>query len=104
VPVLRFRTVGQLSTFSEDLRLCTKPEICKSSGTIRRKLIRRKSFRASVLRPTLQLRGAKTIAGEFCALTTNIVQSLSIVDQYVVDRLTFRILTLGRYRHDFAVF
>jgi hypothetical protein len=39
--------------FFEDPRLCTKPQICKSSGTIRRKLIHRESFRASVFRPTL---------------------------------------------------
>lgn len=35
---------------------------------------------------------------------TDMIQSLFIVDQYVVDRLTFRILTLGCHRHNFAVF
>jgi hypothetical protein len=53
VPVLHFRTVGLLSNFLDDAQLCTTPQIHKSSGTIRRKLIRRESFRPSILRPTL---------------------------------------------------
>ena len=39
-------------------------------GTIRRKLIHRESFRASVLHHSEEQSGGKTTAQEFCALTT----------------------------------
>ena len=39
-------------------------------GTIRRKLIHRESFRASVLYLLWQLRGAKITAADKCCLTT----------------------------------
>ena len=66
VPVLHFRTGRHLSTFSEDSRRFTKPSIYESNETIRRKLIHRESFRASVLRPTLAtMRCGKPLHGSF---------------------------------------
>ncbi len=76
MPVLHFRTVGHLSTFLEDPRLGTKLQTCKSSGTIRRKLIHRESFRASVLRPTL----ATTRCENYCTGILRLDNAFVLID------------------------